>query len=104
VITLPYRVRITSLDYTSVRRDTDGNITQAELSFELTENVGINQSIVVLTAITYNPTPSASSSTKDPGKSKPKPSGEPYTGYPYFVPGNGEDARTGNPDTNKFSG
>ena len=102
VVTLPYRVRITSLDYNSVRRDGDGNITQAELSFELTENVGINQSIVTLTAITYDPAPSASSSTKNPSKAKPKPSGEPDTGYPYFVPGDGSLARTGS--TNRLVG
>jgi len=70
VVTLPYRVRITDVSYTAIRRDLDGNIIQASIDFELTESVQVNQSIVALTAITYAPPPAPKSSSK---KSTPKP-------------------------------
>lgn len=72
VVTLPYRVRITSIDFTSIRRTMDGNITQAQASFELQESVQPNQSVVTLTAITYEPDPVPEKSTKNPPDSDNK--------------------------------
>lgn len=64
VSALPYRVRISNIDFTAIQRNADGNITQAEASFELKESVQPNQSIVTLTAITYDPPPKPADSSK----------------------------------------
>lgn len=52
---LPFRVRITSLSYSSIRRNLLGHITQADVSIELQERVTVNRSIVALNAIEYEP-------------------------------------------------
>jgi len=69
VTTLPYRVRVVSFGYTTVRRDHDGNITQAEAAIELREIINFSQSVVTLDAIQYPPTPIATTdkSTGSPG-------------------------------------
>ena len=64
VVALPYRVRITNISFIAIQRNPDGNITQADVSFELQESVVPNQSVVTLTAITYDPPPKPGDSTK----------------------------------------
>lgn len=66
-ISLPYHVRITDIEFVAIRRALDGNITQSEVTFELTESVRLNQSVVTLTAITYEPDPVPADSQKTGG-------------------------------------
>jgi len=51
----PYRVRITEFQYSTMRRNLEGLITQAEITMTLQERVSVNQSIVALAAIEYEP-------------------------------------------------
>ncbi len=55
VITLPYRVRLTDFTYKALWRDLDGNIIQAECEFKFTERPLLEQSVLKLKAITYEP-------------------------------------------------
>lgn len=71
-VTLPYRVRLTDFSYTAIQRNLDGNITQAEIDFQLDENIVFSQSIVALKAIQYPPDPDPSGSTKTPSSSPAK--------------------------------
>lgn len=54
-VRLPYRVRLTSYSYTDIWRDRQGRIVQAEVSVQLDEKVVINQQVVELEAIIYEP-------------------------------------------------
>jgi hypothetical protein len=60
LVALPYKVRMTQLDYKTLRRDLDGNITQASVSVQLTESVQLEQVLTQLTAVTYTPVPDGS--------------------------------------------
>lgn len=75
VRSLPYKLRITSLSYDSVRRDINGNITQAAVNMTLTERPRRIVDPITLNAVRYTPTKKAASDTKKStkGSSKPKP-------------------------------
>lgn len=73
VVTLPYRVRLTSFSYMAIQRDLSGNITQAEVTLNLDERVLFTQSVVALKAIAYAPDPKPESATKTTGTSSSKP-------------------------------
>lgn len=72
VVSLPFRFRMTELSIVAIKRDPDGNITQAEVTFTLNERYIISQSVVSLNAIQYPPDGAPESSTKTPGSSTTK--------------------------------
>lgn len=77
VITLPYRVRLTDFSYKALWRDLDGNIIQAECEFKFTERPVLEQSVLKLKAITYEPPRTPPSKKKKGGKKrKTKPPAE----------------------------
>lgn len=51
----PTRLRMTNLTVSSLRRNLDGEIMQAEVSISLKERVSVSQQIVALAAIEYEP-------------------------------------------------
>lgn len=81
VITLPFRVRLTDFSYKALWRDLDGNIIQAECEFKFTERTLLEQSVLKLKAITYEPprTPSTSKKKKGGSGSNTKPPSKPPT-------------------------
>jgi len=68
VRSLDYRVRITNLAFESMQRDLDGNITQANVSIQLTERPRRVVDPITLNAIRYTP-PSSPTKTKKKTKS-----------------------------------
>lgn len=64
VRSLDYRVRITNLSFESMQRDLDGNITQANVSIQLTERPRRLVDPITLNAIRYTPPSSPSKSKK----------------------------------------
>lgn len=90
-VALPYRVRLTSLSYRDMWRDKYGSIIQAEVEIQLDEKPIVEQNVVALRAITYEP--AASSSSAGSGSSSPpeEPSGDP----PDIVPDCGLDGSCG---------
>jgi len=79
LVSLPFRVRLTKVSTTAIRRSSDGNITQASVSIQLTEVVAVQQRLVKLTAIVKTPTPKTSSPSSGPSSGPSKPA-TPFVG------------------------
>lgn len=75
VRSLPYKLRLTAFSYESVRRDINGNITQATVSITLTERPRRIVDPITLSAVRYTPPKKPASTTKKStttSKTKPK--------------------------------